>query len=174
MRAEIRFIPIFYFLMHLGGCASAWIVRQGSDGGTIGYRGYSSSDSATEAIVKLIHCSNSYHVINDELKSSQYTYTYNQPVTVQGTSSGNLRNNWSGDRYYYQQNDSYTAHVPTTQVGTKYWREMSYACGGNSSRLPAEGSSSSQSCVDSCYQLEKEGSLKTGYTAGDCVRLSCN
>jgi|GEM_PF-6471127 len=173
MKLALRSIPSVFLLVALSGCASAWVVRQGPDGGTIGYRGYSSTESATKAISKLIQCPDSYQVVNDELRSSQYTYTYNQPVNVQGTSSGTVRNAWSGNQYQYQQNDSYTAYVPTTQVGTSYWREMSYACSGNLSRSLAESSTPSESCADSCARLEREGSLKPGYSAADCMRLSC-
>ncbi|MEB3283615.1 MAG: hypothetical protein VKK42_32300 [Lyngbya sp.] len=103
-----------------------------NNGGVIGYRGGGSSDSLYKKINSLIDCPNGFTGLSDEAKSSQYTYTTTEPVTVESRSSGRV---YGGDSYgigepsyNYSGTTNSTIYVPTTKIGTSYWREYRYEC----------------------------------------------
>jgi hypothetical protein len=158
-------------------CGSTWVVRQSQDGGVIGYKGYTSGKKASEAIAKKIPCPD-FEIVNDELISQNFSYTLNTPVNTESYSSGHI-----GDMYY-SGNTTNTTYVPTTHIGTSYWREATYVCKSNkflsdiretvSKNRELSSSTDLSSCVESCIQLASEKKLKNGLSAETCVLLTCS
>ena len=110
-------------LLPLVGCSHAWVVRHDTQGGVIGYRGFSDNNEAMQAVVKLVHCPEGHDGISDELKESTYQYTSYRPVTTTG---------YTRDNYGYAKRQDYTTQVPVTETGVKSWREFTYKCRSSS------------------------------------------
>ncbi len=116
----ILFAFLTAFMWGCGG--TSWVIRRDKAGGVIGYRNYGSSEDATEAINKLIHCRN-YSVVSDELQTSQSTVV--MPMQTSQATNGNAYNNW-GTTVNYQQTTHGTQYVPMT-VNNNY-RTLIYRC----------------------------------------------
>ncbi|MGE9743233.1 hypothetical protein [Bdellovibrio bacteriovorus] len=103
------------------GCGSAWIIRRDQNGGTIGYRNYTSSEAARAAILRLIHCPE-YKSIRDELQTS--TRTAVVPMQSTNYSNGTVYNSYGSVNY--SGTETQTQYVPVTVNNS--WREYTYEC----------------------------------------------
>lgn len=101
------------------GCSKAWVISSNSYGGIIGYKNL--DDSINEKIktaAKKICGHRGWRTISDDLKSRNYTYTYNRTQT-----SNIVVNNG-----YRTGTISVQTNTPTQATGTTYWRELTIAC----------------------------------------------
>lgn len=122
-------------LLFLNGCGTAWVKSQYQDGGVIGYRGFNSNEGASAAIRNLINCGN-YEMVSDELKSSEFQYSTITPVTTNSQFNGSVNNAYGSQIGSYSAENTQTTYVPTTGVGTAFWREFTYHC-TSSNRSPS-------------------------------------
>jgi hypothetical protein len=118
----MNFFKIFCFLILLNGCGSAWVVDRDQMGGSIGYKGYSSSDAASAAVTKLIPCTR-YEAVSDRLMDGGTTTSY-IPIQTTNYSSGTVYGSYGSANYNGQQTQ--TNYVPyQTQ---NLWRLFTYRC----------------------------------------------
>lgn len=110
--------------MNSAGCARAWVIREGRDGGTIGYKSFFSPEKAAKAVEKLIPC-RPYTELADRLESKQEAYTTYQTVSNETTGTLNGRSISSGS---YNYTATTTSQVPVTNYVTSYWHEVDYSC----------------------------------------------
>lgn len=115
---------VFIITLFLNGCGSAWIIQQDENGGMIGYKRYSSSEDAAEAIKKLIHCLN-WKQLSDEIVSGQ-SMTY-MPIANNQAISGTVTNSY-GSTTSYQGTISGTEYMP--MMIDRSYRVFTYSCGG--------------------------------------------
>lgn len=161
---SIAFIIAISFIT---SCSSSWVIRQDANGGVIGYQGYS-REGAEKAVKEKIWCQH-YQMVSDELRSQNYTYQTTQAVNVQGNTSGTLYGNFPSLNYKEQSN--YTVDVPTSAVGTSYWREFTYECLDNPNRSVSGASATKllSDCMDTC--IAKANKDKSD--ASICIREKC-
>ena len=109
----------------MSSCASAWVVRTDENGGVVGYKSgaWASQSTIDEKVRSAVRCPNNYRVVSDELRSNQFTYTTYETVNTVGRGTAS---NMYGGRVNYQ--SQYSSSVPVQNVGTEYWREMTYIC----------------------------------------------
>lgn len=108
-------------ILFISGCGSAWVIRRDSNGGTIGYKNYSSNEAARSAVLRLIHCPE-YTAISDELRSS--TATAVLPMQTTNYSRGTVYNSFGSVQY--SGTETQTQYVPVTVDNS--WREFTYEC----------------------------------------------
>ena len=116
----IQFFLICISLL-ISSCGTTWVVRRDRQGGTIGYKGFSSGKDADIAIEKLIHCPN-YSFESDELKQS--TGTAIIPMQTTNYNSGTVYNGYGSANY--NQQSTQTNYIPVTVNNS--WREFAYKC----------------------------------------------
>lgn len=168
---------LYVIAISLSGCGHAWVIQQNNYGGVIGYKGHRSGDAAKEDIEKLIPCK-PYRTENDQLMSSSRQTV--MPLQSTNNYSGNVYSN-NGRSAGFNGQETQTQWVPVQQ--TDYWRELTYRCESPSSNdyagifngkaKPQTQKSSYDECINQCVELEKNGSLKKGLTAANCIVASC-
>jgi len=160
--------------LFLFSCGTVWIVERNQDSGIIGYKGYSSSESANKAIRSLIHCS-SYNFVYDKLVDGGSSTVY---VPVQSTNYSNGSIYGSGVYANYNGTQTQTNYVP--QQVSNVWREFKYTCSESSRQTASESNYSTsstvsnvQSCEDFCRVSESKGELQKGMTIQSCISRLC-
>lgn len=154
------------------GCGTAWVVERNQNSGIIGYKGYSSSESATKAITSLIHCK-SYNFVSDKLIDGGTTTTY---IPVQSTNNLNGSGYTNSGAFYYSGQQTQTNYVP--QQVKNFWRAFTYTC-NEQEREPASASISIstvnnvQSCEEYCKFSAARGELAQGMTEDSCIKRLC-
>jgi hypothetical protein len=180
----VKIVWIFIIMIQLG-CSSTWVIRRTATGGTIGYKGHSSTESATRDVQKLIHCPNNSFV-SDEMRSQNYVYNqinYNPGnQQVQNTQVYGNNGQFLGSLQTTQQSQPSFSSTPA--VGTNTWREYTYQCNSTQSYESAsmrdldsiveesDNKFIAPSCRLSCEERFNRGQLK-GQTVFGCILNEC-
>lgn len=109
-------------LLFLTSCGTAWVIQRNSYGGAIGYKGYRSAESASEAIKELIPCTY-WKIVSDDLASSQRAVII--PMARSQTTDGTLYNGL-GQSANYRQTTYGTDYVP--MIIDNSYRIFTYTC----------------------------------------------
>ena len=118
----MRILLLFTMFFLITSCGSAWVIQRNASGGAIGYKGYRSSESASEAIKELIPCT-SWRMVSDELAAAQRTVIV--PMQNSQTTNGSIYSNF-GQSANYQQTSYGTQYMPMTIDAS--FRIFTYTC----------------------------------------------
>ena len=154
----MRWVILFtYFAFSVTGCGHAWVVKQSDQGGLIGYKDFSSSKAATEAVLELVHCPDTYSRVSDSLIEEQPGLVH-IPTEV-------TRNVYDANNRFIGQ---YTETNYTPVSINRDWRAFEYECGSQSRAI------ASTNCQESCWIAASRGELRKGVTVEQCIKLTCN